>query len=118
LSLIDTPEEKLIDCRDGRSAHCDGEVGSVLGVPGRRDRDQRVTGRGCDPVDGDGSGPWRAPRLPEHRGLAVGVYTGLAARLLRLLRTARRQAALGRVFSGLFATAALALSLMRATASV
>jgi homoserine/homoserine lactone efflux protein len=46
------------------------------------------------------------------------VYTGLAARLLRLLRTARRQAALGRVFSGLFATAALALSLMRGTASV
>jgi hypothetical protein len=26
LSLIDTPEEKLIDCRDGRSAHCDGDV--------------------------------------------------------------------------------------------
>jgi threonine/homoserine/homoserine lactone efflux protein len=38
--------------------------------------------------------------------------------VMRLLRTARRQAALSRVFSGLFATAALAPSLMRRTASV
>jgi homoserine/homoserine lactone efflux protein len=50
--------------------------------------------------------------------VVMGVYTGLAARLMRLLRTARRQAALSRVFSGLFATAALALSPMRRTASV
>jgi homoserine/homoserine lactone efflux protein len=50
--------------------------------------------------------------------VVMGLYTGLAARLMRLLRTARRQAALSRVFSGLFATAALAPSLMRRTASV
>jgi homoserine/homoserine lactone efflux protein len=50
--------------------------------------------------------------------VVMGLYTGLAARLMRLVPTTRRQAALSRVFSGLFATAALALSLMRRTASV
>ena len=49
--------------------------------------------------------------------VVMGLYTGLAARLMRLLHSARRQAALGRVFSGLFATAAVGLSLMRRTAS-
>ena len=49
--------------------------------------------------------------------VVMGLYTGLAARLMRLLNTARRQAALGRIFSGLFATAALGLSFVRRTAS-
>lgn len=64
-----------------------------------------------------------APLLPQY--LAIGVtsvvvdivvmclYTGLAARLLHWLHTPRQQTALNRVFSGLFATAALALSLVR-----
>lgn len=64
-----------------------------------------------------------APLLPQYTviGLTMvavdlvvmGLYTGLAARLMRLLHTARRRATLSRVFSGLFATAALGLSLMR-----
>jgi homoserine/homoserine lactone efflux protein len=49
--------------------------------------------------------------------VVMGLYTGLAARLTGLLHTARRQAALSRVLSGLFATAALALSLVRGAAS-
>lgn len=49
--------------------------------------------------------------------VVMGPYTGLAARLMRVLHTARRQTTLSRVFSGFFATAALALSLMRRTAS-
>jgi homoserine/homoserine lactone efflux protein len=49
--------------------------------------------------------------------VVMGLYTGLAARLVRLLHTPRRQAALSRAFSGLFATAAVGLSLMRRTAS-
>jgi hypothetical protein len=81
LSLIDALEEKLIDCRDGRSAHCDGDVGSVVGVPGRR-------------------GYWSIA------GLEIGLMVQLAV------------AALSRVFSGLFATAELAMSLMRRTASM
>ena len=64
-----------------------------------------------------------APLLPQY--LAIGVtsvvvdivvmclYTGVAARLLHWLHTPRQQTALTRVFSGLFATAALALSLVR-----
>lgn len=64
-----------------------------------------------------------APLLPQY--LAIGVtmvcvdvvvmslYTGGAARLLRLLHTPRQQTALNRVFSGLFATAAVVLSLVR-----
>jgi homoserine/homoserine lactone efflux protein len=49
--------------------------------------------------------------------VVMGLYTGMAARLMRLLHNARRQAALSRAFSGLFAAAAVALSLMRRTAS-
>ncbi|MDT5094504.1 MAG: homoserine/homoserine lactone efflux protein [Mycobacterium sp.] len=45
--------------------------------------------------------------------VVMGLYAGMAARLVRLLHTAKRQAAFGRVFSGFFATAAVALSLMR-----
>lgn len=64
-----------------------------------------------------------APLLPQY--LAIGVtsiivdivvmalYTGLAARLLGWLHTPRQQTALNRVLSGLFATAAVALSLVR-----
>jgi homoserine/homoserine lactone efflux protein len=49
--------------------------------------------------------------------VVMGLYTGLAARVAGLLHTARRRAALSRVLSGLFATAALALSLVRGAAS-
>jgi homoserine/homoserine lactone efflux protein len=49
--------------------------------------------------------------------VVMGLYTGMASRLMRLLRTARRQAAMSRVFSGLFATAAVGLSLLRRGAS-
>ncbi|WP_396916113.1 homoserine/homoserine lactone efflux protein [Mycolicibacterium sp.] len=64
-----------------------------------------------------------APLLPQY--LAIGVtsiivdivvmalYTGLAARLLGWLHTPRQQTVLNRVLSGLFATAAVALSLVR-----
>jgi homoserine/homoserine lactone efflux protein len=64
-----------------------------------------------------------APLLPQY--LAIGVtmvcvdvvvmslYTSGAARLLRWLHTPRQQTALNRVFSGLFATAAVVLSLVR-----
>ncbi|ART70192.1 threonine transporter RhtB [Mycobacterium dioxanotrophicus] len=64
-----------------------------------------------------------APLLPQY--LAIGVtmvcvdavvmslYTGGAARLLAWLHTPRQQTALNRVFSGLFATAAVVLSLVR-----
>lgn len=45
--------------------------------------------------------------------VVMGLYTGLAARLMALLHTARRQAALSRAFSGLFAAAAVGLSSMR-----
>jgi homoserine/homoserine lactone efflux protein len=45
--------------------------------------------------------------------VVMGLYAALASRLMLLLYTARRRAALSRVFSGLFATAALGLSLMR-----
>jgi homoserine/homoserine lactone efflux protein len=64
-----------------------------------------------------------APLLPQY--LAIGatmvtvdiivmsLYTGLAARLLNWLQTPRQQTILSRVFSGLFATAAVVLSLVR-----
>ncbi|ORA38649.1 homoserine/homoserine lactone efflux protein [Mycobacterium aquaticum] len=64
-----------------------------------------------------------APLLPQY--LAIGVtmvcvdavvmslYTGGAARLLAWLHTPRQQTVLNRVFSGLFATAAVVLSLVR-----
>jgi len=43
----------------------------------------------------------------------MGLYAGLAARLIRWLRTPRQQTVLNRTFSGLFATAAVVLSLVR-----
>lgn len=68
-----------------------------------------------------------APLLPQY--LAIGAtmivvdvivmtgYTGLAARLLQWMRTPRQQTAVNRTFSGLFVVAALALSLVRRTAT-
>lgn len=43
----------------------------------------------------------------------MGAYTGLAARLLTVLRSPRQQTVLNRTMSGLFAVAAVALSLVR-----
>ena len=43
----------------------------------------------------------------------MGLYAGLAARLLKWLHTRRQQTILNRVFSGLFAAAAVVLSLVR-----
>ena len=43
----------------------------------------------------------------------MGAYTGLAARLLHWLRTPGQQTALNRTLSGMFAAAAVALSLVR-----
>ncbi|MBX7451198.1 LysE family transporter [Mycolicibacterium sp. 3033] len=64
-----------------------------------------------------------APLLPQYLAIGVtmvlvdlvvmGVYTGLAVRLLTWLRTPRQQRALNRVFSGLFAGAAVVLALVR-----
>ena len=64
-----------------------------------------------------------APLLPQYLAIAVtmvavdmvvmGLYTGLAVRLLRWLHTPRQQTIVNRVFSGLFATAAVVLSLVR-----
>jgi homoserine/homoserine lactone efflux protein len=45
--------------------------------------------------------------------LVMGAYTGMAARLLGWLRTPRQQMVLNRTMSGLFATAAVVLSLVR-----
>lgn len=45
--------------------------------------------------------------------VVMGAYTGLAARLLKVLRTPGQQTALNRTMSGLFATAAVGLSLVR-----
>lgn len=45
--------------------------------------------------------------------LVMGAYTGLAARLLKVLRTPSQQTALNRTMSGLFAAAAVGLSLVR-----
>lgn len=63
------------------------------------------------------------PLLPQYLTIAVTMlvvdvivmagYTGLAARLLRVLRTPRQQTVLNRSMSGLFAVAAVALSLVR-----
>ena len=68
-----------------------------------------------------------APLLPQYLLIGVtfigvdivvmSVYTGLSTRLLKWLRTARQQLALNRVVSGLFATAAVALALVRWTAA-
>ncbi|GAA2563704.1 homoserine/homoserine lactone efflux protein [Mycolicibacterium diernhoferi] len=63
-----------------------------------------------------------APLLPQYLAIGVtmvvvdlvvmGLYTGLAARLVDWLHTPRQQKVLNRVFSGLFATAAALLSLV------
>ena len=64
-----------------------------------------------------------APLLPHYLAIGttmvavdlvvMGLYTGLSVRLLKWLHTPRRQTVLNRVFSGLFATAAVVLSLVR-----
>ncbi|MEU0496305.1 LysE family transporter [Mycobacterium sp. NPDC006124] len=68
-----------------------------------------------------------APLLPQYVAIGatmvavdlvvMGLYTGLAVRLVRWMHTPRQQTILNRVFSGLFATAAVVLSLMRRTAT-
>jgi homoserine/homoserine lactone efflux protein len=68
-----------------------------------------------------------APLLPQYLAtgatmvavdlVVMGLYTGLAVRLVEWLHTPRQQTALNRVFSGLFATAALVLSLVRRAAA-
>lgn len=68
-----------------------------------------------------------APLLPQYLAIGatmvvvdlvvMGAYTGLAARLLGWLRTPRQQIALNRTFSGLFAAAAVVLSLVRRSAA-
>lgn len=45
--------------------------------------------------------------------VVMGLYTGLSVRLVRWLNTPRQQTLLNRVFAGLFATAAVVLSLVR-----
>ncbi|VEG54762.1 lysine exporter protein LysE/YggA [Mycolicibacterium aurum] len=64
-----------------------------------------------------------APLLPQYLAIGVtmvavdlvvmGFYTALSVRLLTWLRTPRQQTVLNRVFSGLFATAAVVLALLR-----
>jgi homoserine/homoserine lactone efflux protein len=49
--------------------------------------------------------------------VVMGLYTALAARLLMWMHTPRRQTAVNRVFSGLFAAAAVVLSLLRRAAA-
>lgn len=49
--------------------------------------------------------------------VVMGLYTGLAVRLMRWLHTPRQQTVVNRVFSGLFATAAVVLSLVRRAAT-
>jgi len=68
-----------------------------------------------------------APLLPQYLTIGatmvgvdlvvMGLYTGLAVRLVAWLHTPRQQTILNRVFSGLFATAAVVLSFMRRTAT-
>ncbi|HEV7422335.1 MAG TPA: LysE family transporter [Mycobacterium sp.] len=50
--------------------------------------------------------------------VVMGLYTGLAVRLLNWLNTPRQQTIVNRVFSGLFAAAAVVLSLVRRAATV
>ena len=69
-----------------------------------------------------------APLLPQYLAIGatmiavdmvvMGLYTGLAVRLVGWLHTPRQQTVLNRVFSGLFATAAVVLSLVRRTAPI
>jgi homoserine/homoserine lactone efflux protein len=64
-----------------------------------------------------------APLLPQYLAIGItmiavdlvvmGLYTGLSSRLLKWLNTPRQQTILNRVFSGLFAAAAVVLSLVR-----
>lgn len=64
-----------------------------------------------------------APLLPQYVTIGatmvavdlvvMGLYTGLSVRLLAWLHTPRQQRAVNRTFSGLFATAAVVLSLVR-----
>ncbi|MBO0676368.1 LysE family transporter [Mycolicibacterium sp. S2-37] len=64
-----------------------------------------------------------APLLPQYLAIGatmvavdlvvMGLYTGLSVRLVHWLNTPRQQTILNRVFSGLFATAAVVLSLVR-----
>lgn len=64
-----------------------------------------------------------APLLPQYLAIGVtmiavdlvvmGLYTGLSVRLLSWLQTPRQQTIVNRAFSGLFATAAIVLSLVR-----
>jgi homoserine/homoserine lactone efflux protein len=49
--------------------------------------------------------------------IVMGGYAALAARLMRWMTTARQQRMVNRVFSGLFAAAAVGLSLMRRAAA-
>lgn len=68
-----------------------------------------------------------APLLPQYLAigatmtavdvLVMGAYAGLAARVLGWLRTQRQQVLMNRTFSGLFATAAVLLSLVRRAAT-
>lgn len=69
-----------------------------------------------------------APLLPQYLAIGVtsvvvdivvmGLYTGLAARLLGWLHTPRQQTVLNRVLSSLFATAAVVLSFARRSAAM
>ena len=64
-----------------------------------------------------------APLVPQYLAIGatmvavdlvvMGGYAALASRVLRWLTTPRQQTVLNRVFSGLFATAAVVLSLVR-----
>jgi homoserine/homoserine lactone efflux protein len=68
-----------------------------------------------------------APLLPQYLAIGatmvgvdlvvMGLYTALAARLLTWMHTRRRQTVVNRVFSGLFAAAAVVLSLLRRAAA-
>jgi homoserine/homoserine lactone efflux protein len=68
-----------------------------------------------------------APLLPQYLAVGatmvavdlvvMGLYTGLAARLVEWLHTPRQQTILNRMFSGLFGTAAVVLSFMRRAAT-
>jgi homoserine/homoserine lactone efflux protein len=68
-----------------------------------------------------------APLLPQYLAVGatmvavdlvvMGLYTGLAARLVERLHTPRQQTVLNRIFSGLFGTAAVVLSFMRRAAT-
>ena len=68
-----------------------------------------------------------APLLPQYLAIGatmvavdmvvMGLYTGLAVRLLHWMHTPRQQTVVNRTFSGLFATAAVVLSLVRRAAT-